>query len=144
MFAGSYAGNPCIVSLNARTRTRRRASVFEPPYLLHCFVFADTLLATVYQTAAQDDNRNSGDTFAANHHILNHEPAEVKVPADGPDVRRTASRRPQIDGRANAVLADTSDDRRRQFSITAARSSRNESGTAGQTARPAESRENEP
>ena len=63
---------------------------------------------------------------------------------DSPDVRRTASRRPQIDGRANAVQAETSGDRRRQFSITAARSSRPESSTAGPTARPTDSRENEP
>ena len=143
MCAGSYADNPCIVRSRARTRTRRRASVFEPPYLLHGFVFGDTLLATVYQTSAQDDNRNSGDTFA-NRHVANHEAAGAEVSADGPDVRRTYSRRPQIDGRENEVLADTSGDRRRQFSITEARSSRPESGTAGQTARPADSRENEP
>lgn len=109
MFAGSYADNPCTVRSRARTRTRRRASVFEPPYLLHGFVFGDTLLATVYQTSAQDDNRNSGDTFA-NRHVANHEAAGAEVSADGPDVRRTASRRPEIDGRANAVLGDTSGD----------------------------------
>ena len=109
MCAGSYADSPCTVRSRVRTRTRRRASVFEPPYLRHGFVFGDTLLATVYQTSAQDDNRNSGDTFA-NRHVANHEAAGAEVSADGPDVRRTTSLRPQIDGRENEVLADTSGD----------------------------------